>query len=71
MPRRNPYASPADKAMAHMRNIILPRIMQPATPPNAPAAKAPAKKKKPKRAKAGPKPKRACSQAGRRLAKCK
>ena len=58
--------SPAAKAMAHMRNTILPRMLQP-----APAKKAPAKKKKPNRSKAGPKPSKKCSQAGRRLAKCK
>ena len=59
--------SPAAKAMAHMKNMILPRMLQraPATPA---AKKAPAKKKKAKRAKKSTK---SCSNAGRKLAKCK
>ena len=54
--------APAAKAMAHMRNMILPRMLQ-----RAPLAKAPAAKKKKK----GHKATKSCSKAGRKLARCK
>ena len=58
--------SPHAKAMVHMRNTVLPRMLQAARP--APAApKPPAKKKK----KPARKPSKSCSKAGRKLARCK